>query len=111
MYYVIAHVIVHTNMPSPLPPPSSIPSSHPPSSILSSLPPSFSQSLLHTLPISLPSQMIDSGVFTDINKLTPIESLSLDPTMDVSVTPTDDRRGGWLQRLFKMKRQVHSHVL
>lgn len=52
-------------------------------------------------------EMIETRVFDDINKLTPMEGMSDDadhpgsPDLEVRAS-----RGSWLQRLFKMKRQA-----
>ena len=51
-------------------------------------------------------QMIETRVFDDINKLTPIEGMTIDGPSDMATTPTERPRGGWLQKLFKTKRQV-----
>ncbi len=56
-------------------------------------------------------QMIEMKVFDDVNKLYPIEAMSLDSNSPLGPpSPTD--RTGWtkLKRFFRFKRQVHVHL-
>ena len=79
-------------------------------SLQSSLPPSTSTSILISSSLSsfpcVLSQMIETKAFYDINKITPIEGMTLDSNPIATSTPTESPRGGWLQKLFRAKRQV-----
>ena len=54
-------------------------------------------------------QMIDMKLYEDINRLYPIESMSLDSnsTQD-PLSPPSRSRGNWFKKIFKFKRQVHN---
>jgi hypothetical protein len=53
--------------------------------------------------------MIDMKLYEDINRLYPIESMSLDSnsTQD-PLSPPSRSRGNWFKKIFKFKRQVHT---
>lgn len=51
--------------------------------------------------------MIDMKLYEDINRLYPIESMSLDSnSMQDPLSPPSRSRGNWFKKLFKFKRQV-----
>ena len=51
--------------------------------------------------------MLENAVFDEINKTTPIESMTLDSnTGQAMLSPTERPRGGWLGKMFRWKRQV-----
>ncbi len=48
-------------------------------------------------------QMIEMKLFADINKMHPIESMTLEAN---TLSPEMETKKGWLRRLFRFKRQV-----
>ena len=48
-------------------------------------------------------QMIEMKLFADINKMHPIEIMTMESN---TLSPEMESRKGWLKRLFKFKRQV-----
>ena len=53
--------------------------------------------------------MVETKVFADINKLNPIETMTLDSNHPLS--PADHKKGSWFKRLFKLKKQVCVHYV
>ena len=54
-------------------------------------------------------QMIEMKVFSDINKMHPIERMTLE--YNTCEPAAQKSKKGWLKKLFKFKRQVHVHEL
>ena len=52
-------------------------------------------------------QVIEMKVYSEINRLTPIEGMTVDTNPAALPSPSEhSARGGWLQKLFRAKRQV-----
>ena len=51
--------------------------------------------------------MLDMKLYEDINRLYPIESMTLDSNSSQDpLTPQGRSKGNWFKKLFKFKRQV-----
>ncbi len=51
-------------------------------------------------------QMIETKVFDDINRINPIDTMTIDSHPEP--VESERGRGAWLKRIFKFKRQVSS---